>query len=210
MQFAECDNRATFTLLDQPIGRKCLLKVLAIGQERLERQAAGAPDLRFGRREHRSKPGTFTVDAFLQVCYDSIAETLPDQFIRRGRAARRKPDLDDDGPSDFEELDSEVEMEDLKQKANNHKPAAAVALRKLKEAVLQTYGHRYQRACQYLEDLASNTYWEETDLTPLPWHTQDQAPLYPAQARYVMHQAVLDALAPAVPLRAVFARGAHN
>lgn len=95
-------------------------------------------------------------------------------------------------------------------KANNHKPAAAVALRKLKEAVLQTYGHRYQRACQYLEDLASNTYWEETDLTPLPWHTQDQAPLYPAQARYVMHQAVLDALAPAVPLRAVFARGAHN
>lgn len=81
MQFAECDNRATFTLLDQPIGRKCLLKVLAIGQERLERQAAGAPDLRFGRREHRSKPGTFTVDAFLQVCYDSIAETLPDQFL---------------------------------------------------------------------------------------------------------------------------------
>lgn len=49
------------------------------------------------------------------ICLYLRACSLSVRFIRRGRAARRKPDLDDDGPSDFEELDSEVEMEDLKQ-----------------------------------------------------------------------------------------------
>ena len=79
MMFASCDARPQCNLLDKDVGRKCLMRLLGIGQERLDRQASGAPDLRFGRKEHKSQPGTFTVDAFLQVAYDSIAETLPDQ-----------------------------------------------------------------------------------------------------------------------------------
>lgn len=81
MQFANCGDRPTCNLLDQPVGRKCLIRLLGIGQGRLDRQSSGVPDLRFGKRQHKSRPGTFTVDAFLQVCYDSIAETLPDQFL---------------------------------------------------------------------------------------------------------------------------------
>lgn len=33
--------------------------------------------------------------------------------MRRGRAATRKVDLDDDGPSDFEEIESDVETSEL-------------------------------------------------------------------------------------------------
>lgn len=57
------------------------MKLLGVGQGRMHARRSGAPDLRFGQKEHQSKPGTFTVDAFLQVAYDSIAETLPDQFL---------------------------------------------------------------------------------------------------------------------------------
>ena len=81
MQLSNCQERPTCNLLDRPMGRKCLIKLIGVGQDRMTRQASGAPDLRFGRREHRSKPGTFTVDAFLQVAYDAIAETLPDRLL---------------------------------------------------------------------------------------------------------------------------------
>lgn len=37
------------------------------------------------------------------------------RFIRRGRASRPKRDLDGDEPSDYEELSSEVEMDDMKE-----------------------------------------------------------------------------------------------
>lgn len=38
--------------------------------------------------------------------------TWPLRFIRRGRASKRKPDLDDEGASDYEELASDVENVD--------------------------------------------------------------------------------------------------
>ncbi|CAK9001621.1 unnamed protein product, partial [Durusdinium trenchii] len=76
---------------------------------------SGAPDLRFGRREHRSRPQTYTMDAFLQIAYESIAETLPDRFVRRGRARAPKRDLDADEESDYEEVTSDLEdVDDLR------------------------------------------------------------------------------------------------
>ena len=71
----------TCTLLDRPVGFKCLASLLGVGGARLDRRAGAAPDLRHGSHEHRSKPGTWTVDGFLQVAYDAIAETLPDEFL---------------------------------------------------------------------------------------------------------------------------------
>ena len=68
------------TLLDQPMGLKCLAGLLGIGQARLRRATTCTPDLRFGKKEHRFKAGTWSADAFFQIAYDSLAETLPDQF----------------------------------------------------------------------------------------------------------------------------------
>ena len=69
------------TLLDRPVGFRCLASLLGVGGSRLEKKGSAGPDLRFGKHEHRSKAGTFTVDAFLQVQYDALAETLPDEFL---------------------------------------------------------------------------------------------------------------------------------
>lgn len=68
-------------LLDKKVGRKCLVALMGIGKRRLQRLEGGAPDLRYGKREYRSRAGTWTIDSFLQICYDNIAETLPDRFL---------------------------------------------------------------------------------------------------------------------------------
>ena len=68
-------------LLDKQISPKCLASLLGIGSNRLRRAEGGAPDLRFGKKEYKSKPSTFTIDSFLQICYHNIAETLPDKFL---------------------------------------------------------------------------------------------------------------------------------
>ena len=67
-------------LLDKEVGRKCLAALVGVGHRRLRTKSQGAPDLRYGKREHQSKPGSWTVDGFLQIIHDSIAETLPDRF----------------------------------------------------------------------------------------------------------------------------------
>ena len=67
--------------LDKGIGFKCLASLLGVGGDRLSKKAAGAPDLRFGKRERKSGSGTWSVDGFLQVGYDAIAETLPDELL---------------------------------------------------------------------------------------------------------------------------------
>ena len=69
-------------LLDKKMGVKCIAVLLGIGEHRLRKLQCGAPDLRFGAKEYRSKPGTWSIDRFLQVCYDNVAETLPDRFLR--------------------------------------------------------------------------------------------------------------------------------
>ncbi|CAK9026556.1 unnamed protein product [Durusdinium trenchii] len=52
---------------------------MGIGRNRLHKVDCGNPDLRFGKREYRSKALTWSVDSFLQIAYDRIAETLPDK-----------------------------------------------------------------------------------------------------------------------------------
>ena len=69
------------TLLDKAMGFRCLASLLGVGTARLDKKASATPDLRFGKRQHRSQPGSWTVDGFLQVAYDAIAETLPDEFL---------------------------------------------------------------------------------------------------------------------------------
>ncbi|CAL1151353.1 unnamed protein product, partial [Cladocopium goreaui] len=41
---------------------------------------SGAPDLRHGQRPYMSKASTWSVDGFLRIAYDAVAETLPDQY----------------------------------------------------------------------------------------------------------------------------------
>ena len=72
-------GRTQCKLLEYDVGLKCLAALLGVGQARLRRSITCAPDLRFGKRQHHSRAGTWTVASFLQVAYDSIAETLPDQ-----------------------------------------------------------------------------------------------------------------------------------
>jgi hypothetical protein len=67
-----------YLLLDKVVGFKCLASLLGVGTGRLRRGVANAPDLRHGKREYMSKPATWSVDGFLRMAYDSVAETLPD------------------------------------------------------------------------------------------------------------------------------------
>ena len=73
---------------------------------------------------------------------------------------------------------------------NNHSVQLAASLRKLAGAVSFQYGHKYDRAIKYLEDLALNVFWEGAELPRFPFHEQilDMRPIGE----------------PAVPLRAVF------
>lgn len=87
---------------------------------------------------------------------------------------------------------------------NNHSIQAAGLLKKLAEDVQFYYGHRYQRATDYLHALANNAFWQNAELEPLPFHSQGCEPVGVGAPRYILHQAVLNALAPTVPLRAVF------
>ncbi len=63
------------------MGFKCLAMLLGVGHKRLYRLERTTPDLRYGKKPYMSKPGTWTVDAFLKASYDSIAETLPDALL---------------------------------------------------------------------------------------------------------------------------------
>ena len=45
------------TLLDQPVGFKCLASLLGVGGTRLGKKASGNPDLRFGKHAHPEQTG---------------------------------------------------------------------------------------------------------------------------------------------------------
>ena len=100
-----------------------------------------------------------------------------------------------------------IAQSELLRRENNHKPASANEWQKLANAVEYAYGHRYQRSLEYLQGLIHNSFWRDADLVPLPWLSAPVgAPPPPGQPQVVLHQAVLNALAPSVPLRAVFSR----
>jgi hypothetical protein len=87
---------------------------------------------------------------------------------------------------------------------NNHSAQLASSLTKLADAVQFYYGHQYDRALAYLRRLAVNGFWTDSELQTLPFHTQLLQPQGMGAPRYVLHQTVLNALAPAIPLRAIF------
>jgi hypothetical protein len=75
-------NNKQFMLLDKLVGFKCLSALLGVGTHRLRKGMASAPDLRHGTRPYMSRPGTWSVDGFLRMAYDSVAETMPDELLR--------------------------------------------------------------------------------------------------------------------------------
>ena len=68
-------------LLQQPVGVKCLAALLAVGKGRLRKMERKAPDMRYGKFDYQSRRDTWSVDGFLQVAYDTIAETLPVELL---------------------------------------------------------------------------------------------------------------------------------
>ena len=89
---------------------------------------------------------------------------------------------------------------------NNHSEFQAAGWRGLAKAVVVAYGHRYQRCVDYLLSLAENEFWASSELQALCWlETQQRAPSQ-GDPRYVMHESVLNAIAPSIPLRVVFSR----
>jgi len=87
---------------------------------------------------------------------------------------------------------------------NNHTAKQGADWLKLANAVVFTYGHTYQRAADYLTQIARNDLWREAELSQLPWHRQIRTAPPVAEARYVVHDCVLNALAPAMPLKAIW------
>eukprot|EP00434_Breviolum_minutum_P019610 symbB.v1.2.017297.t1/scaffold1343.1/size124258/6 len=63
-----------------------------------------APDLRVGKVNAGQRQAAYSVDAFLSVLYEGVAETLPNRFIRRGQS--------EDDPSFDVETDDVEELKD--------------------------------------------------------------------------------------------------
>lgn len=92
---------------------------------------------------------------------------------------------------------------------NNHTPALGAKWRELAQAVAYCYGPKYQPSVDYLQNLASNSLWRDSELKTLPLLSgvpnanNFHGPL-------VLHPAVLSSLAPAMPLRAIFGGNRNN
>lgn len=76
---------------------------------------------------------------------------------------------------------------------------------KLATAVEQYYGESYRPAAEYLRHLVSGDFHNSTDLEDIPW-LQVGGQRFQGQPVFNLHKCVLDALAPALPLRAVWQR----
>ena len=57
-------GRTACTLLDKPVGFRCLASLLGVGGARLEKKAGGAPDLRFGRKKTVASQGLGQLTGF--------------------------------------------------------------------------------------------------------------------------------------------------
>ena len=74
-------NRRDYFFLNLPIKRSCFERLLGISSHRLDK--AGAIDRRYrdARDPSRPSPLTASVDSFLLVLYNSIAEPLPNKLL---------------------------------------------------------------------------------------------------------------------------------
>ena len=69
----------TMIFLGQTVGYTCLATILGIGKSRLKKAMSSVPDLRFGKQKNLSRKDTWSVDSFLSLQYQNVAETLPDR-----------------------------------------------------------------------------------------------------------------------------------
>ena len=69
----------SLVFMGKTIGFKCLASILGIGKSRLKRGFDSSPDLRFGKPKNESHKDTMSIDAFLALQYENVAETLPDR-----------------------------------------------------------------------------------------------------------------------------------
>ena len=93
----------TITFMGKDVGRACLCMILGIGINRFRKALALSPDLRVGRICQGQRQAAYSVDAFLSVLYEGVAETLPNKFILRQSK--------DDPSFDVETDESEVSEE---------------------------------------------------------------------------------------------------
>lgn len=73
------NSTSSCELLSKEVSLKCFRTMMGVGQGRVERAKVTRPDLRFGKDKTGSRRTSASVDAFLQILYDSVAETLPHQ-----------------------------------------------------------------------------------------------------------------------------------
>lgn len=74
-------KKVTFNFSGQNVGRACLSAILGIGKARLNKAMSLQPDLRVGKDKSGSQAVTRSVDAFLSILYNGVAETLPDRLL---------------------------------------------------------------------------------------------------------------------------------
>ena len=74
-------KKVDYTFLGKSVGRSCLCTLLAIGKGRFSRCTSLKPDLRIGKSKSGSQRSSWSVDAFLSVLYNGVAETLPDKLL---------------------------------------------------------------------------------------------------------------------------------
>ena len=74
-------NKVNYTFLGHEVGRACLCALFGIGKSRLNKAISLQPDLRIGKDKSGTSLAARSVDAFLSILYQSVAETLPDRFL---------------------------------------------------------------------------------------------------------------------------------
>ena len=67
--------------------------------------------------------------------------------------------------------------------------------------------HTLWQSDQHLtdQDLGDNKFWQQARLRPLPWHDRPGEALV-GEPRFSLHPSIVDAVAPSMPLKAVFSR----
>ena len=109
-------SHRTWALMGQPMGVTCLAIALGMNKRRLYNAIAGKMDARKGTK-HRVAPKAIDVDVFFIDLWNSVGESMPDKFIRRGARLHGKNfrgDLQDvSETSSDEEVTQERQLTDL-------------------------------------------------------------------------------------------------
>lgn len=85
-------------------------------------------------------------------------------------------------------------------------PKVTADWQKLATTVEQFYGPSYRPAGEYLRKLIQDHFHASSNPEPLPWLRNPGPGRFAGEAVMDLHKCVLDAVAPSVPLRAVWQR----